>query len=83
MATLIKLKKGYDLKLQGGIVSDEVTPASKSALYAVIPDDFTGIVPRMEVKEGENVAASWHLIPSGELIIARMQAAFADVLESL
>ena len=57
MATLIKLKKGYDLKLQGGIVSDEVTPASKSALYAVIPDDFTGIVPRMEVKEGENVAA--------------------------
>ena len=57
MATLIKLKKGYDLKLQGGIVSDEVTPASKSALYAVIPDDFTGIVPRMEVKEGDNVAA--------------------------
>lgn len=57
MATLIKLKKGYDLKLQGGIVSDEVTPASKCALYAVIPDDFTGIVPRMEVKEGENVAA--------------------------
>ena len=57
MATLIKLKKGYDLKLQGGTVSDEVTPASKSALYAVIPDDFTGIVPSMEVKEGDNVAA--------------------------
>ena len=64
MATLIKLKKGYDLKLQGGIVSDEVTPASKSALYAVIPDDFTGIVPRMEVKEGDNVAAGG-VLPAG------------------
>ena len=82
MATLIKLKKGYDLKLQGGIVSDEVTPASKSALYAVIPDDFTGIVPRMEVKEGDTPEilqrrvmeqAEWILLPEAtEKVAARI-----------
>lgn len=57
MANLIKLKRGYDLKLKGGIASEEVTPAVKSDLYAVTPDDFTGIVPRMEVREGDKVAA--------------------------
>lgn len=57
MTNLIKLKRGYDLKLKGGIASEEVTPAAKSAFYAVIPDDFTGIIPRMEVKEGDKVAA--------------------------
>lgn len=57
MAKLIKLKKGYDLKLMGGLASDEVAPAAESSLFAVIPDDFTGVTPRMEVKEGERVAA--------------------------
>lgn len=57
MATLIKLKKGYDLKLKGGLASDKVTPAAKSSLFAVIPDDYTGLTPRMDVKEDERVTA--------------------------
>ena len=54
---LIKLKKGFDLNLKGKITSEEVIEASSSVTYAVVPDDFTGVIPRMEKKEGEKVAA--------------------------
>ena len=53
----IKLKKGYDLNLEGAIGSPEVQVAPASASYAIVPDDFTGIVPRLERKEGDVVAA--------------------------
>lgn len=54
---LIKLRKGFDLNLKGKITSNEVIDAAVSKTYAVIPDDFTSIIPRMEKKEGEKVAA--------------------------
>ena len=57
MAKLIKLKKGFDLRLEGAIASAEVTDGEKSQHFAVIPDDFRGVIPRMEVKEGARVAA--------------------------
>lgn len=57
MATLIKLKKGYNLNIEGAILSNEVAQAAKASIYAVVPDDFTGIIPRMDVKEGAKVAA--------------------------
>ena len=57
MATLIKLKKGYNLNIEGAILSDEVAQGAKASTFAVVPDDFTGIIPRMDVKEGEKVAA--------------------------
>ena len=56
MAKLIKLKKGFDLRLEGAIASAEVTDGEKSQHFAVIPDDFRGVIPRMEVKEGARVA---------------------------
>ncbi|MBO7609691.1 MAG: Na(+)-translocating NADH-quinone reductase subunit A [Muribaculaceae bacterium] len=54
----IKLKKGYDLKLKGGITQLEITgnPATSSC-YGIIPDDFTGIIPRLDKKPGETVKA--------------------------
>lgn len=54
---MIKLKKGYNLKLKGGITSDAITQAPAPAHCAIVPDDFTGIIPRMEKKEGEQVKA--------------------------
>ena len=53
----IKLKKGFDLNLQGRVTSNAILKAPKSTLYAVVPDDFEGIIPRMEVKEGDHVEA--------------------------
>ena len=54
---MIKLKKGYDLKLKGGIINDAIKEAPTPAHCAIVPDDFSGIIPRMEKKEGEQVKA--------------------------
>jgi len=54
---LIKLKRGFDLNLKGKIIENNVDSAMPSSTYAIIPDDFTGIIPRMEKKEGEAVVA--------------------------
>lgn len=54
---MIKLKKGYDLKLKGGIANDTIFDAPVPTHCAIVPDDFTGIIPRMEKKEGEQVKA--------------------------
>ena len=51
---LIKLKRGYDLRLKGKVESDQVT-AVKAGEVAIVPDDFAGIVPRMDKKAGDHV----------------------------
>lgn len=51
---VINIKKGYDLPLVGGVNTDIVTMID-SGIVAVIPDDFHGITPRMDVREGDVV----------------------------
>jgi len=56
MAT-VRLKKGFDIHLLGAITDNTIVDAAKPNTVAVIPDDFHGVIPRMEKKEGEHVAA--------------------------
>lgn len=56
MNTLVKIKKGLDLHLQGEAQS-ELWKAPRSKTYAVKPSDFPGIIPRLIVKEGQRVKA--------------------------
>ena len=56
MATF-KLKKGCDLPLAGRIVDGAPTAAQPCTLYAIVPDDFAGITPRMDKREGDMVHA--------------------------
>ena len=51
-----KLKKGVNLSLAGAVATTTTTTVSAKR-YAVVPDDFTGIIPRLEVKEGDKVLA--------------------------
>ncbi len=56
MSTLIKLKKGLDIKIAGSpekIIHSEVHPA----FYGVKPVDFPGLVPKLCVKPGNKVMA--------------------------
>ena len=55
MAT-VRLKKGFDIHLLGDIRDNAIVAASSPSSVAVVPDDFHGIIPRMEKKEGEHVA---------------------------
>lgn len=52
--SIIKLKKGLDLHLKGEITQRIITD-SKDTVFAIIPDDFQGISPKLDVKEGEKV----------------------------
>ncbi len=56
MAT-VRLKKGLDIHLVGDIDDNAIVAATAPQSVAVVPDDFHGIIPRMEKKEGEHVAA--------------------------
>ena len=53
----VRLKKGFDINLLGGIEGTDVAFTSPARSVAVVPDDFHGIIPRMEKKEGEHVTA--------------------------
>lgn len=54
MTKVVKLKKGLDISLVGR--AEKVLEAQReSAVYALIPDDFHGVTPKMLVKVGDRV----------------------------
>ena len=56
MGQNIKIKRGMDIKLEGA-PSLDVHQANSPATFAVKPTDFKGLVPKMHVKEGDEVKA--------------------------
>ena len=56
MSNNIDLKKGLDIPIKGSakpVVSKPVVPDT----VAIVPSDFTGLTPRLLVKEGDRVLA--------------------------
>jgi len=56
MANIIKIKKGLNINLKGK-ANEIILPATTSEFYSVFPDDFPGLVPKLNVKEGDKVVA--------------------------
>lgn len=56
MANVIKLKKGLDIVLKGA-AAKEYFELKRISTYALIPDDFTGVTPKLLVKEQNEVKA--------------------------
>ncbi len=56
MANVIKLRKGLDINLKGS-AAKELMPVKEPGFYALVPDDFTGVKPKVVVKEQEYVMA--------------------------
>ena len=56
MANVIKLRKGLDINLKGK-ASQEFMSVKEPGFYALVPEDFTGITPKVVVKEQEYVMA--------------------------
>ncbi len=56
MANVIKLRKGLDINLQGA-AAKELMSVKEPGFYSLVPDDYTGIVPKVVVKEQEYVMA--------------------------
>ncbi|MDR2388549.1 MAG: Na(+)-translocating NADH-quinone reductase subunit A [Tannerellaceae bacterium] len=57
MVKEIKIKKGLDIHLKGKAPEVWLKASEKSDSYAVLPDSFNGIVPKVVVKAGEKVRA--------------------------
>lgn len=56
MANVIKLRKGLDINLKGKAAA-QVVSVKEPKFYALVPDDFTGVTPKVVVKEQEYVMA--------------------------
>ena len=54
MANVIKLRKGLDVNLKGK-ASLETVQTKVGGQYALVPDDFYGMKPKVVVKEGDSV----------------------------
>ena len=56
MANVIKLRKGLDINLQGKAEATKLSLKSNGK-FALVPDDFEGVTPKVVVKEGDTVKA--------------------------
>ena len=56
MANMIKIKKGLDINLKGK-ASDVLLSGKNSDSYAIVPDYYNGIVPKVVAKVGDKVKA--------------------------
>ena len=56
MANVIKLRKGLDINLKGK-AAEQKFPVKAAAQYALVPDDFVGMTPKVVVREGDHVKA--------------------------
>ena len=56
MANVIKLCKGLDINLQGK-AEEKIIQLKSNGSYALVPDDFEGVTPKVVVKEGDKVKA--------------------------
>ena len=55
MANVIKLRKGLDINLKGKADKSQVCTFGVNGEYALVPDDFVGVKPKVMVKEGDHV----------------------------
>ena len=56
MANVIRLRKGLDIHLQGKAEETKLNLKSNGH-FALVPDDFEGVVPKVVVREGDVVKA--------------------------
>lgn len=56
MTKIVTIKKGLDINIRGA-ASTGAPVNVKPTTCAIIPDDFGGIVPKVDVKEGDEVVA--------------------------
>lgn len=56
MAKVIKLRKGLTVNLKG-CATETKLPTKTADEYALVPDDFAGVTPKVVVREGDRVKA--------------------------
>ena len=57
MANVIKLRKGLDINLMGKAAKEVTLPVAEVGEYALVPEAFVGVTPKVVVREGDHVNA--------------------------
>ena len=63
MKNVIKLRKGLDINLKGTACKGTISTL-KSGEYALVPESFCGVIPKVVVHEGDKVKAGEALFVS-------------------
>ena len=53
--SVIKIRKGLDVPIHGGLVSTEIVDGPAIRTVALLPADFPGMKPRLSIAEGDRV----------------------------
>ena len=57
MANVIKLRKGLDINLKGKAAASVALKAAQVSEFALVPEAFVGVTPKVVVREGDHVNA--------------------------
>lgn len=82
MNSLYKIKKGLDLRLEGQ-AKETLETLPLSPVYAIMPDDFGGISPRLLVKEGDRVKAGTPLFTDKATGLVKVVAPVSGSIRSI
>ena len=82
MINLIETHKGLDIQLAGK-ASEKKTKLGVVSDYALVPDDFTGIVPKVVVKEGDHVLAGDPLFVNKNFPEVRFASRVSGIVEAV
>ncbi|MCI1684956.1 MAG: Na(+)-translocating NADH-quinone reductase subunit A [Prevotella sp.] len=57
MVNVIKLRKGLNINLKGKATKKRSKLSQEDGIFGVVPDDFTGVIPKVVVHAGDQVKA--------------------------
>ena len=83
MRRTVNLTKGLNLNLEGGLTSGVSAGVARVTHVAVVPDDFPGFVPKLDVREGDKVRIGSPLLHDKNDPSVRLVATAAGTVESV
>ncbi len=83
MRRTINLRKGLNLNLQGALSDESIKKELSPASVALVPDDFPGFLPKLEVKEGDSVNAGQPLLHDKNDTDMKLVSPVSGVVESV
>ena len=82
MRRSVSLKKGLNLNLEGGLRSETPVAMPLPAMLPLIPDDFPGFVPKLDVAEGDRSRLVHHYCTT-KTIRVKLVAPAAGTVEAV
>ncbi|PCJ82193.1 MAG: NADH:ubiquinone reductase (Na(+)-transporting) subunit A [Bacteroidetes bacterium] len=82
MSRTYRINKGADIRMSGR-PSDIVTEAPAAQVYAVKPPDFTGLLPKLNVREGDAVKAGTSIFYDKKMPLVQYASPVSGVVKEI